>query len=87
MKQFTEAELAQYDGKNENPAYIAYKGKVYDVSTSFLWQDGMHQVYHGAGKDLTEALEEAPHGAAVLARFPVVGVLQSARSSETPPYK
>lgn len=36
MKKFTREELAQYDGKNGNPAYVAYKGKVYDVSVSFL---------------------------------------------------
>jgi len=40
MKEFTEEELAQYNGKNGNPVYVAYKGKVYDVSASFLWKDG-----------------------------------------------
>jgi len=38
MKEFTEEELAQCNGRNGNPAYIAYKGKVYDVSASFLWK-------------------------------------------------
>jgi len=36
MREFTEEELAQYNGKNGKPIYIAYKGKVFDVSTSFL---------------------------------------------------
>lgn len=87
MQEFTEEELAQYDGNGGTPAYIAYKGNVYDVSSSFLWKGGVHQVYHSAGRDLTEAVEEAPHGGAVLERFPVVGVLRGARLSETPPYK
>ncbi|MGQ9543116.1 MAG: cytochrome b5 domain-containing protein [Candidatus Bathyarchaeia archaeon] len=75
MKAFTEEELAEYNGKNGKPAYIAYKGKVYDVSASFLWKDGDHQVLHKAGMDLTEALEQAPHGEDVLEKFPMVGIL------------
>lgn len=75
MKEFTKEELALYNGKNGKPAYIAYKGKVYDVSTSFLWKDGNHQVLHEAGIDLTEAMEQAPHREEVLGRFPVIGIL------------
>jgi predicted heme/steroid binding protein len=66
--------LAKYDGSN-GIAYVAYRGKVYDVSQSFLWQKGRHQVVHRAGCDLTKALENAPHGPELLARFPVVGEL------------
>jgi predicted heme/steroid binding protein len=40
MRRFTRKELAQYHGKDGAPAFIAYEGKVYDVSHSFLWQDG-----------------------------------------------
>jgi len=76
MRKFTRGELARYNGKNGNPAYIAYRGKVYDVSDSFLWKGGDHQVSHSAGQDLTDALEEAPHGSELLKRFPVVGKLQ-----------
>ena len=42
---FVTRALAQYDGKNGNPAYVAYKGKVYDVSASFLWKDGNHKFF------------------------------------------
>lgn len=48
---------------------------MYDVSSSFLWKNGNHQVLHNAGKDLTDSLEEAPHGVDLLERFPVVGTL------------
>jgi predicted heme/steroid binding protein len=75
MRMLNEKELAQYNGKNGAPAYIAYNGKVYDVSKSFLWRDGKHQVIHNAGIDLTDSLEEAPHGADLLEKFPVVGTL------------
>jgi len=78
MKVFTAKDLAQYNGKNGKPAYVAYKGKVYDVSTSFLWKDGTHQVLHSAGTDLTIAIEQAPHSGDLLGRFPIVGTLRKA---------
>lgn len=78
MRTFTKEELQQYNGKNGSPAYIAYKGKVYDVSESFLWQKGKHQVIHFAGADLTEALDhDAPHGPDLLERVPVIGALHT----------
>jgi predicted heme/steroid binding protein len=84
MKVFTKEEVAQHNGKNGNPAYVIFKGKVYDVSSSFLWKDGIHQVFHSAGVDLTNALEQAPHGGDVLEKFPVVGIIPSAGKSQTP---
>lgn len=78
MKVFTVKDLAKYNGKNGKPAYVAYKGKVYDVTNSFLWKDGRHQVTHSAGTDLTTAIEQAPHNEDMLARFPVVGTLHGA---------
>ncbi len=74
-KQFTLEELKKYDGKEGRPAYIAYKGKVYDVSDDFLWVEGDHQGEHVAGKDLTEELSRAPHAEDVLERVPLIGVL------------
>jgi len=80
MKEFTQEELAQYNGKNGLPAYTAYKGKVYDVSGSFLWKDGNHQALHNAGTDLSAAMEQAPHGDDILDKFPVVGMLRAAHT-------
>jgi len=73
-KVFTREELRKYDGSN-GVAYIAFRDKVYDVSGSFHWKKGIHQVIHRAGYDLTEVLEQAPHGADMLDRFPIVGEL------------
>ncbi len=76
MRTFTKEEFRQYTGKDGVPAYIAYKGKVYDVSNSFLWQKGKHQVVHFAGADLTESLDhDAPHGPDLLERVPMIGTL------------
>jgi len=72
---FTREELAQFDGKEGRPAYLAYRGQVYDLTSSFLWMKGRHQALHEAGKDLTEALNEAPHGTDLLERVPVIGTL------------
>ena len=76
MKEFTEAELQQYDGRHGRPVYIAYQGKVYDVTHSRYWQTGMHQDLHYAGLDLTRSLRKAPHQAEVFARFKIVGTLK-----------
>ena len=57
----TKQELEANDGKNGKPAWILYKGKVYDVTDSGFWMDGEHMGMHNAGKDLTEDLEMAPH--------------------------
>ena len=78
MRLFTLSELGKFDGTGGSPAYVAYKGKVYDVSESFLWKDGKHQGMHRAGRDLTRAIERAPHGPEFLERYPVVGRLQQA---------
>ena len=72
-KRFTRDELALYDGSGNKPALIAVNGKVYDVTSSFLWQNGRHQVLHSAGKDLTVEMEKSPHGIELLEKFPIVG--------------
>jgi len=82
---FTREELAHYNGKNGNPVYVGYNGKVYDLSASFLWKGGTHQVLHSAGVDLTESLEKAPHGSDFLERFPIVGLLRNVDKSGTSP--
>jgi len=84
MRRFTRKEVAQYNGKNGNPVYVIYNGTVYDVSASFLWKDGTHQVLHSAGVDLTDALEQAPHGGDVFDKFPVIGIIQDTDESNTP---
>ena len=61
MKDFTLEELAGFDGRGGQPVYVAYKGLVYDVSGSPMWDDGDHEGMHTAGMDLTDAHADAPH--------------------------
>ena len=69
-------ELQQFNGEGGRPVYIAYKGKIYDVTNSDLWKTGRHQNRHDAGDDLTEMLAQAPHGEEMLEKMPVVGRLK-----------
>ncbi|ABE52360.1 cytochrome b5 domain-containing protein [Methanococcoides burtonii] len=77
MEEFTTEELAKYNGKDGEKCYFAYKGKVYDVTESMLWEDGDHQGMHEGGIDLTADHEDAPHDDDVLEDFPVVGTLKA----------
>jgi predicted heme/steroid binding protein len=76
LRKITSKELEEYNGKNGKPVYIAFKGKVYDVSESDLWRGGEHMGLHQAGKDITEELELAPHMEEVLERVKLVGTLE-----------
>ncbi len=74
MLKLTEKELERYDGTNGNPCYVAYQGKIYDVTGSPLFIDGMH-FEHYAGSDLTQAMADAPHADDVFSEFTVIGNL------------
>lgn len=79
-KEYTLKELAEYNGKN-GTTYVAYQGKVYDVSNSDLWKGGVHNG-HTAGKDLTEELNKSAHGPDIIKDFPVVGTLKKSPRSD-----
>ncbi len=64
-----------YNGTQGRPPYVAVDGKVYDVSKSPYWKNGVHQESHRAGMDLTAALHASPHGEKVLQNMVQVGVL------------
>jgi predicted heme/steroid binding protein len=67
--------LCQFDGKEGRPAYIAYKGTIYDMTGSRLWKNGSHMMKHAAGNDLTAILKTAPHGEDKVLAMPRVGTL------------
>ena len=80
MKAFTPEELAVFDGKEGRATYVAFEGKVLDVSASKMWRTGRHMNRHSAGTDQSGQLAQAPHGVEMLERYPQVGVLSGAAS-------
>jgi predicted heme/steroid binding protein len=74
LKIFTKAQLALRNGQDKDDIWVAFEGKIYDVTTSRLWRNGKHYE-HWAGQDLTEELTDAPHSDRVFSKFTVVGLL------------
>lgn len=87
-KEMTPDQLANFDGKEGRPAYIAYKGIIYDITNSRLWKNGQHMMKHHAGTDLTEVLKLAPHGEDKVLTMPQVGMcITTDRKPEKPLYE
>lgn len=74
-RKITRQQLSLRNGQDKEEIWVAFRGLVYDVSSSRLWTRGKHYE-HWAGQDLTQELEDAPHTDTVFQRFPVVGQLQ-----------
>lgn len=75
QQSISKIELANYDGKNGRPAYVAVDNLVYDVTASLSWADGVHFGLT-PGKDLSgEFLSCHGMNKDALSRLPVVGKL------------
>jgi predicted heme/steroid binding protein len=72
VKNFSFSELAKYDGKNGNLAYVAVDGSIYDVSNIF--ENGVH-FGHAAGQELSDAFY-TKHVKAQITKYPIVGKLE-----------
>lgn len=72
---YSKQQLALRNGQDKPDIWVAYKGLIYDVGISRLWQNGKHYE-HWAGQDLTDELPDAPHTDTVFERFKVVGKLK-----------
>jgi len=76
LLELTLEELAEYNGKDGKPAYVAVDGVIYDMTNSARWRNGEHNGF-SAGQDLTDAIKnQSPHGVANLSRVPVVGKIK-----------
>jgi len=73
LLQLTIEELAAFDGKGGNKAYVAVDGNVYDVTNNRKWLNGDHEDGMSAGRDLSEFISSSPHGVDILKQFTVVG--------------
>ncbi len=82
----TPEELSHCDGKEGRPSYLAYAGKIYDVTASRLWKGGSHARKHLAGNDLTAALKTAPHGEEKVIAMKLVGELGTTAEKADKPF-
>ena len=86
LRSFTWKELEEFDGKEGHPFYIFFKGKVYDLSKSQLWIQGIHMGIHTQNENLAETIKGAPHTEETLERFPVIGKFsEQPTPAPTPP--
>jgi predicted heme/steroid binding protein len=84
--EITLEQLGEFDGKEGRPAYIGYKGIVYDVSNNQFWKHGSHMTKHQAGRDLTAALASATHGEDKIFAMKQVGIIRLSESKPTLPF-
>jgi len=84
-KEMTENELSAFDGKEGKPVYFAFKNRVYDASSLPSWKEGLHFGRHTAGIDLTDQLEQAPHGEEKIKNLNQVGELITSKDKEPLP--
>lgn len=76
MNSYTRQQLALRNGQDKPEIWVAFEGKIYDVTLSRLWRNGKHYE-HWAGQDLTDELKDAPHTRSVFEKFVVIGILSS----------
>jgi len=85
-KDLTPKDIHSFDGKEGRPAYVVYKGIIYDMTGSKLWKNGSHLAKHLAGHDLTYSLKTAPHGEEKILAMPQVGKLIPAPEKTATPF-
>jgi predicted heme/steroid binding protein len=75
IKTYTKQQLALRNGQDRDEIWVAYQGKIYDVTASRLWKKGQHYE-HWAGQDLSHELPDAPHTEEVFERYKQIGILR-----------
>jgi predicted heme/steroid binding protein len=85
-RSFTTEELDRYDGVDGHQCLVAVDGDVYLIEGFALWSMGRHTPSGGrarCGLDLSDVIDESPHGKSKLRLLKKVGSLkgEEARSS------
>ncbi|HEX2936272.1 MAG TPA: cytochrome b5 domain-containing protein, partial [Bacteroidales bacterium] len=75
-REITQEELAQSNGSEGRPAFVAVNGTVYDMTQIIQWAGGTHFGQY-AGKDLSNEFAICHKGAVdILNKLPKVGILK-----------
>jgi len=75
MTVFNKESLAEFNGKDGKPGYVAVNGVVYDVSNVAAWQTP-HAGRFEPGKDYSTEIGESPHGLKNLENLEVMGTYE-----------
>jgi predicted heme/steroid binding protein len=84
-RSYTLEQLAEYNGEEGTDCLVAVDGDVYLIEGFALWQMGEHVPSGGrarCGLDLTEVIDESPHGRSKLNLLQKVGnLIQSSEAA------
>jgi predicted heme/steroid binding protein len=84
-RSYTLEQLAEHNGEDGNDCLVAVDGDVYLIEGFALWQMGEHIPSGGrarCGLDLTEVIDESPHGRSKLQLLKKVGnLIQSSEAA------
>jgi len=86
-RSFTIEDLARYDGVDGHQCLVAVDGDVYLIEGFALWSMGRHTPSGGrarCGLDLTDVIDESPHGRAKLRLLEKVGSFEDEEASSDP---
>lgn len=83
---YSAAELLKRNGITMPVVWIGYKGNIYDVTSSDLFDNGKHY-QHLNGTDLTAFMPDAPHMDDVMDDFEVVGLIEGGSPAAGSKYK
>lgn len=75
----TLAEVSRHTGRDGNSCWVVVDDTVYEISGFMQWADGVHSPSGGkarCGKDLSEVINESPHGKSKLKYLKEVGQFQ-----------
>lgn len=86
-RSYTADELSEHDGAEGNDCLVAVDSDVYLIEGFALWRMGEHTPSGGrarCGLDLTEVIEESPHGRSKLQLLRKVGTLVRSEAASRP---
>jgi predicted heme/steroid binding protein len=75
----TLAEVSKHTGRDGNSCWVVVDDTIYEISGFMQWADGVHSPSGGkarCGKDLSQVINESPHGKSKLKYLKEVGQLK-----------